>query len=260
MLKKHFVKAYIRFYALDYSDFALNIEQVGGCYTYMISILTLTYHRRPLLEEALYSFLSQKYSGCEYEMVIINDAESVEYEYIDKKINIINRKERFDSISAKIQYGYMNCKYDYIYRLDDDDLLAPNAIEIMHKNILHNPGYEIYRSRGHYFFCNNKFVKISDNINNGNMYSKNYFNRIIFPNKTSDEDVDLTFGHSATTFHYDPSEITMIYRWGTGDYHISSIGTGAQVLDKVDKIAKKEYGKITLVPHFLHNYYEQLPD
>ena len=46
----------------------------------MISILTLTYQRHKILEEAIQSYLSQDFEG-ESEMVIINDSPDVEYVY-----------------------------------------------------------------------------------------------------------------------------------------------------------------------------------
>lgn len=257
---KWFVKKKIRrFWVLTTIGFAYNIMQVRTVLLIMISILTLTYHRKNLLEEAIFSFLAQNYSGCDYEMVVLNDSPTVRYHYIHPKINIINYNTRFSSISAKIEYGYKQCKYDCVYRLDDDDLLSPRAIEILHKDLINNPGYDIYRSKNHYFFSSNKFIQLSDNINNGNAYTKSYFNRIIFPDKTSNEDVELTFGHNAKIFHHNKENITMIYRWGTGDYHISGIGTGKEVLEKVDNIAKKESGDINLEPKFNHDYYSQLP-
>lgn len=44
----------------------------------MISVLTLTYQRHFLLEEAIESFLRQDFSG-ESEMLIINDSDKVDY-------------------------------------------------------------------------------------------------------------------------------------------------------------------------------------
>ena len=62
----------------------------------MISVLTLTYQRHHILEEAIESFLRQDFSG-ESEMVIINDSPIVEYVFEHPKIRIINLKERFPS-------------------------------------------------------------------------------------------------------------------------------------------------------------------
>ena len=59
----------------------------------MISVLTLTYKRHHLLEEAIQSFLSQELEGCE--MVIINDNKDVDYIYEHPNVRVINHKERY---------------------------------------------------------------------------------------------------------------------------------------------------------------------
>jgi glycosyltransferase involved in cell wall biosynthesis len=82
----------------------------------MISVLTITYKRHQLLEEAIQSFLFQEPS-LESEMVIINDNSDVDYVFNRPKIRIINHKKRFPSIDAKIKWGYKQCKYEYIYLL-----------------------------------------------------------------------------------------------------------------------------------------------
>jgi glycosyltransferase involved in cell wall biosynthesis len=44
----------------------------------MITVLILTYQRHNMLEEAIYSYINQDYTG-ESEMVVINDHPGVEY-------------------------------------------------------------------------------------------------------------------------------------------------------------------------------------
>jgi Glycosyl transferase family 2 len=227
----------------------------------MISILTLTYHRHHLLEEAIYSFLCQNQYQYNCEMVVINDSQSVKYviQNDNLKVRTINTEHRFKSLSAKLEFGYKQCRYENIYRLDDDDLLSPWAINNACDDILNNPGYEIYRSHGHYFFIDNKFIKISNNINNGNIYTKKYLDRITFPDKTSNEDVEITFENNAKIYT-STLKPTMIYRWGMNTYHISGLGTGNSILNKIDNIINKEEGEIILEPKFNNNYYEELPD
>ena len=118
-----------------------------------------------MLEEAIQSFLAQE-NPPECEMVVINDNAEVDYVYNHPKVRIINHKERFPSIAAKLEWGYKQCKYDYIYRLDDDDLLAPWALNNAKIDIITNPGFDIYRSQGMYFFVNNKYQGENSNINN----------------------------------------------------------------------------------------------
>ena len=224
----------------------------------MISVLTITYKRHHLLEEAIESFLKQlPLSECE--MVIINDNPDVDYIYEHPKVKIINHKERFPSIAAKLEWGYKQCKYDYIYRLDDDDLLTPWALNNVKIDILTNPGYEIYRSEGMYFFVNNVFKEESSNINNGNVYTKAYLNRIKFPDKSGDEDADITFAHKAKIYE-SKLKYTMIYRWGMGTLHISGMGIQPNqvILDQADKVLDDRKGIVQLNPHFDNDYYSQI--
>ena len=211
-----------------------------------------------MLEEAIESFLRQS-NSFECEMVIVNDNAEVDYIFDHPLITIINHKERFSSISAKLEWGYKQCKYDYIYRLDDDDLLAPWALNNAKIDIETNPGYEIYRSKEMYFFVNNKFEKESSNINNGNIYTKSYLDRIKFPDKSGDEDVDITFHHNGTIYE-SKLKHTMIYRWGMNTLHISGLGIQPNevILAEADRVLNNTIGEIKLHPHFKNDYYSQI--
>jgi glycosyltransferase involved in cell wall biosynthesis len=224
----------------------------------MISVLTLTYKRHHLLEEAIQSFLAQELPP-ECEMVIINDNAEVDYVFDHPRVKIINHKERFSSISAKLQWGYKQCKYDHIYRLDDDDLLAPWGLKNASIDIQTNPGYDVYRSEGMYFFVNNIFERESSNVNNGNVYTKEYLDRIKWPDTSIGEDADITF-HKDGKVYESKLKSTMLYRWGMGTLHISGMGhqPNQVILDQADKVLDNTTGTIQLTPKFLNDYYEQI--
>jgi glycosyltransferase involved in cell wall biosynthesis len=224
----------------------------------MISVLTLTYKRHHLLEEAIQSFLAQE-NPPECEMVVINDNADVDYVLDHPRVRIINHKERFPSIAAKLKWGYEQCKYDYIYRLDDDDLLAPWALRNASVDIEMHPGYDIYRSKGMYFFVNNIYDKESSNINNGNIYTKSYLDRVKFPDKSGDEDEDITFHHNGRIYE-SKLKHTMIYRWGMNTLHISGMGKQPNqvILTQADRVLDNTVGTIELTPKFLNDYYGQI--
>lgn len=224
----------------------------------MISVLTLTYKRHRILEEAIMSFLMQT-PDCPVEMIVMNDHADVEYTTDKPGVRLINEKTRYPSIAAKLQAGAKLCTYNYIYRLDDDDLLAENGLQRAYEDIITHPGYEIYRSRGHYLFVDNIYEDIHDNINNGNIYTKDYLNRIEFPDKSGDEDVDITFGNNAKIYKSNKLP-TMIYRWGMQTMHISGLGKQPNevVLNRTDLMLKNETGTIELKPHFKTDYYGQI--
>jgi glycosyltransferase involved in cell wall biosynthesis len=223
----------------------------------MISVLTLTYQRHNLLEEAIQSFLLQNHKKSE--MVIVNDSPDNFYTYEHPRIKILNLKKRFSSVSQKLKWGFKQCSFDFIYRLDDDDLLAPNGLQITEDFIKKNPGYEIYRPKTHYFFMHNKFDKICGNVNNGNVYTKSYIDRIKFPNKSFGEDFDITFKNNAKIYE-DSGKPTMIYRWGMSTYHVSGLGdvTTKEMYETVDSITKNNKGNFTLNPHFGSDYYKMI--
>jgi len=225
----------------------------------MISVLTLTYQRHYLLEEAIESFLRQDFSG-ESEMLIINDSYKVEYVFEHPRIRIINLKERFPSVGHKLNFGFSECKYDYIYRLDDDDLMAPWALSHTWDDITLHPDYEIYRSDGHYFFEHNKFKGISSNVNNGNVYTKKYLSRIEIPKSSFGEDYAMTFNFNANIYVSPDEQKTMIYRWGMSTYHISGMGdiSNDNINEWTDSITSLEEGTLILYPHFQEDYYKQI--
>lgn len=234
----------------------------------MISVLTLTYQRHHLLEEAIESFLRQNFTG-ESEMLIVNDSPKAEYVYEHPKIRIINLKKRFPSIGQKLKFGFSQCKYHYIYRLDDDDLLAPWALSHTWEDIVSHPGFEIYRSNGHYYFEHNKFKKMYSSINNGNVYTKQYLSRIEIPEISYGEDNVMTFQNNARIYESPREQKTMIYRWGMDTFHISGMGdiSNKAMMKWTDRIVRTEArknrigleeGKLVLKPHFQEEYYRQI--
>jgi glycosyltransferase involved in cell wall biosynthesis len=226
----------------------------------MISVLTLTYKRHHLLEEAIKSFLSQDIRN-NFEMVVINDNPEVDYIFENhRNVRIINHKERFPSISAKIEWGYKQCKHDFIYRLDDDDLLTPWALRNVKQDIEEHPGFDIYRSKGMYFFSENKYEGRGGSTNNGNVYAKSYLDRIKFPDTSFGEDSELTFGNKSKIYE-SKLKHTMIYRWGMGTLHVSGMGDQPNhvVLAQADKVLDNTKGRIVLQPKFQNDYYEMLP-
>jgi len=228
----------------------------------MISVLTLTYKRHHLLEEAIESFLKQDVPHPK-EMVIINDCKDIDYVFDHPEVRIINHKERFPSISAKLKFGFEQCKYDHMYRLDDDDLLSPTALTTACEDILENPGYDVYRSQGIYLFVNNESHGMTSNVNNGNIYTKNYINRINWPDTSIGEDAEITFHQGGRIFEPKNKKPTMVYRWGMGTFHLSGGGTrpSALALEQADQSLHKingTLGTINLNPNFKEDYYGKI--
>lgn len=226
----------------------------------MISVLTLTYKRHHILEEAIYSFLQQDFEDCE--MVIINDCPDVAYVFNHPKIRVINHPKQFKTLGKKYEFGFTQCKGDYIFWLDDDDLLTPNALSLINRMIVENSGYDIYRCARAYYFCNNRYESLMSNVNNGNCYRKEYFTNIEFPNTSIGHDTDLVFNRGAKICEKDYGQYAMIYRWGSGTYNVSSFGANVDDLEILRQkangyISDSECGVITLMPHFKNDYWNR---
>ena len=192
-------------------------------------------------------------------MIIINDSKHSTYYIEHPQIVVYNLKERFSSISKKIEWGYKQCKNNYIYRLDDDDLLAPNGLNRAEKFIKENEGYDIYRSKEAICFVENKYENKTANTNTGNIYKKEYFDRIKFHDNSFGEDYDITFKRNGKIYE-DEGEPTMVYRWGMNTYHVSGMGNirNQEMMSNVDKITKTSIGKYHLNPHFNDDYYKMI--
>lgn len=226
----------------------------------MTTVLTLTYQRYHVLEEAIESFLRQTYTGPK-QMVVVNDSPDVQYVFDHPEVTIINCPERFSSVGKKLEWGFEQCKSEFIYRLDDDDLLAPWALEVQNDYQQNHPDYDIYRCQHHYYYLNNEFKGLADSINNGNCYRADFVDRIDFPNDSGDEDNTITFHRGGKVYTGNTGRYSMIYRWGMGVYHISGMGKNSteEILKRTDGYIKKETGIIELQPKFLNDYYSQLP-
>lgn len=229
----------------------------------MISVLTLTYKRHHLLEEAIESFLRQDIPY-EKEMLVLNDNKDVNYVFDHPQVKIINHKERFPSLSDKLKWGFSQCKFEHVYRLDDDDLLTPTGLLTTCEDILENPGYDVYRASSFYFFMNNVYDGTTSSINNGNVYSKKYLDRIVWPTSSIGEDADITFHHNAKIYESKGKKPTMIYRWGMSTFHISGGGVrpSSEALRQADEAFDSIGGNITgtllLNPHFKEEYYQKI--
>jgi glycosyltransferase involved in cell wall biosynthesis len=229
----------------------------------MITVLTITYQRHHLLEEALESYLQQDFSVAS-EMLIVNDHPGVKYVFDHPRVRIINCDTRFPTLGEKLTFGFEKAKFKHIYRLDDDDILTPWAIKDSALDIKDNPGYLLYRSDGHYFFNNNKYDTIVSSVNNGNIFDKKYYLKEGIPSTSEGEDLKMVTEMGAKTFTSMRERKTMIYRWGMGTYHVSVMynrpdGVESGIDQLLSATKANELGEIRLNPRFHNDYYGQLP-
>ena len=227
-----------------------------------ITVLTLTFNRYKILQEAINSFVLQNRPDCE--MLIINDQSSVTYTCDIPNVRIINAKERFPTVFDKLRYGYSQSKHEFAYRLDDDDLLAEDVLGKCQSQIEENKGYELYRSGRHFMFVNNQYRAVKGNVNTGNIFSKTFVAGLkrdeVKNRNVLHSGQDLYMLRDAKPKTYTFSHNSMIYRWGMNTYHLSGFGlkdTG-EINKRINQRIQQEKGTINLVPKFENDYYKMV--
>jgi len=117
-----------------------------------ISVLIPAYNCGKYISYAIKSILNQTFK--EFELIIIDDGstdntEEIVKEFKDKRI-IYHKTENMGT-SAALNYGLKICKYDWVARIDADDLNVPTRLETQIKFLIDNPEYDVVSSWSVYF-------------------------------------------------------------------------------------------------------------
>lgn len=198
-----------------------------------ISCKCITYGRVSLLEESLYSFLNQNYSG-ENEFVIINDYPLQKLIFDHPKVKIINLDKTFDTIGEKENFAIEHCSYDTIAVWDDDDIAMSNHLSNIDKYFVDGSDL-LHWSRG-VFFNNGKITSITSLGNSGIVYSKKIW-KDLGGHALENAGYDMTFvlkiiATSKNIIYASPpdDEVSWFYYWANRSYHMS--GLGADVIGR----------------------------
>lgn len=143
----------------------------------MISIVVTVYNKEDFIQNTLNSILSQ--TIVLNEVIIVNDGS------IDKSLKIIDRMKlppNFTVISTENRgvsearnFGLKIIKQNYVYFVDGDDVLEPNAIEVFSKAIEEFPNSSLYAANRK----NEKGELKIKNIPNKIFSFKQYLNHLI---------------------------------------------------------------------------------
>lgn len=106
-----------------------------------LDIVIPTYNRMEKLKRLIESIYKQKLTNCKINIIVIDDYS--DYDINDLKaffpnLNIIkNSKKKW--VSSLRNQGLNECKSEYVFFLDDDNVLDPNCIQNLVTEISHNP-------------------------------------------------------------------------------------------------------------------------
>ena len=226
-----------------------------------LSILVLTWKRQHLLEEAIESFLKQ--TNVNSEMVIINDDPNVNYMFHHPRVKIHN-VPKFEKFMEKLKWGFDQCHYTHMYRLDDDDLLMPTAVDTVLKVIDANPGQDLYQAANHWY------VGIHDSLNNGvgsgvntgNTFSKKFIDWLDWENAPEPPGEDHWMCYYPHIKRHEFKESTMIYRWGGSVSHLTHKPKTKSMQEYQDGVGQWKTDSTdimitSLQPHFTRNWYDK---
>lgn len=126
-----------------------------------VTVLMSCKNSKPkLLEKSIKAVLGQTYKN--FEFIIIDDGSDNPIEPLvnsistDSRIKIYRLKP--SGLGAALTYGIEKASGEYIARIDDDDLMTHNRIEIQVKYLDEHQDVSCVGSQ-RYSYCNNKYIK-----------------------------------------------------------------------------------------------------
>lgn len=238
-----------------------------------ISAKLITYARVEYIVEAIESFIRQDYPG-ESELLIVNDYPLQKLHYDHPKVRIINLDFTFHTIGAKENFAVENCKYDTIAVWDDDDMALPNHLSNINKYF---PGHDLLHWNNAIFLHSNKIAGIQPVGNSGIVYSKQIWEKVgRHPLENAGYDMSFVIaieqsGAKVCRAMPPDEEVSWIYTWGGGSFHMSGQGTDVPGKDNVIKrhgefielrrrLGEIPIGDIYLVPAWKQDYCQMLKE
>lgn len=200
------------------------------------------YNAALFLNDCIHSILNQSFAN--FELLIIDDGSN------DDSINIIQSftDERITFIKDGLNKGLPNrlnqiaqlAKGDYIVRMDADDIMHKDRLEIQLKILMENPLIDVLGTNAYSINENNEIMGVRMELsekNNGLMEvnsfihptimgKKEWFKKNLYDeNAIRCEDVELWFrAKQISNFYFTPSPL-LFYREFGGDYYKKYIGS-----------------------------------
>lgn len=240
-----------------------------------ISAKCITYGRVDTLEESIYSFINQDYTGPK-EMIIVNDYPLQKLVFDHPEIKIYNLDTTFATIGEKENYAMSKCSADIICQWDDDDVALPNHLENV-ATYFDETTDLLHWHRGVYF-NNNNITAITGLGNSGIVFSRRIWKQLGgYPIENAGYDMTFVMtirglSPQSVIFAAPADEnVSWFYMWGGRSYHMS--GAGTDTSDRPNAIERHsahiEYlrergviptGVVELKPYWKQDYKKLLHD
>lgn len=232
-----------------------------------ISCQCLTYGRTAYLEEAIEFFLRQDYAGPK-ELIVMNDLPDQRLIFDHPDVRIVNAGSRFGTVGEKRNAAVRCSSGDVIVCWDDDDGFLPGHLSACARYI---DGYDYARpSRCLVWVENTRIDGVAGSFISQHVFTRDAFERVGgYANMNSGQDMELDNRlRRAVRCHW-PSievhEITYLFRWANGAYHLSGYGRDrpgatsgyvevARLVERAIADGLEPSGDVQLVPRFRHDY------
>ena len=142
----------------------------------LVSVIIPTYNRESLLKDAILSVLMQTYQNLE--LIIIDDCSKDNTSGVVVKFNDVRVKyvkhDKNKGFSATRNTGIKNASGDCVLILDDDDLMAPYALEKLVKKMNQSTIENLGAVYGASWWVDDKkrTIKIINSKENGNVFKE----------------------------------------------------------------------------------------
>ena len=233
-----------------------------------VSCICLTYGRTERLQEAIAFFLGQDYRG-DKELIVVNDLAAQELILDHPEIRIFNLPERFSCLGDKRDFAIARSTGEVLVTWDDDDGYLPAHIAQCVRML-----------DGHDYAKPDKSLswggaRTIERLGGGAMaqvvFTRELYDRAGGYGKESyGEDMELSARMlrlpdvRANFPCIEDRDITFLYRWGHGQYHLSAYGAGtkdgggyhgvALSVQEGIRAGRIRTGLIRLVPGLAHDY------
>ena len=226
-----------------------------------VSCLCLTYGRPALLEEAVESFIRQRWDGPK-ELIVLNDHPEQQLLFEHGEVRVVNLGWRVPSLGGKRNLAVALAAYERLLVWDDDDIHLPWRIEETMKVL----------DRQSYFKCPEVWMmeggELRGNFFDGDIYfhaacayTKRLFDQVGWYgwyNCGEDHDFEYrlrsneTLSESCRVTRLPLERLYYIRRWGHGYYHASGGGDLSQLNPEVER------GTYRLRPHWKTDYRKEV--
>lgn len=227
-----------------------------------ISVVMSVYNEEKYISAAIKSILNQTYPY--FEFIIINDGSTDKSESLIKSFKderIVYKKIEKVNFSKALIEGLNIAKYNYIARMDADDISLPDRFEKQVKYLIENPdvqvlssGYTLFKnakvSHIHKLPENDRDIKEQLNYSGsvchaGSIYSKNHILKFGGYNENLDmlEDIDLWLRIRNETKFHNLNEVLYLIRIKENS------------MTSKEFLKPKQFFRDIYLKHFDKNYY-----